>query len=199
MPQEIIYRIDGQDIIRDVSPGWNEFADANDAAHLTSDAVIGSELLSHISDASTREIYRAILKRVRDGGEARFRLRCDAPSRRRLLEIRIISNDDGAIEFRSSEIAGAERGPRRLLDTTAWRSDDFIRFCSWCNRIDLEGEWYELDDGVARARLFEQALLPMVTHSCCPECEATLDRAIDNLGEPISFSIGHQAFETRSR
>ncbi len=47
--------------------------------------------------------------------------------------------------------------------------------------------------------LFEQALLPMVTHSCCPECEATLDRAIDNLGEPISFSIGHQAFETRSR
>lgn len=194
MPQEITYRIDSADIIRSVNPAWDEFADANDARHLVSDAVVGSCLLSHISDPTTRHVYEVIIARVRSGCEARFRLRCDAPSRRRLLEIRISADAEGAVDFTSREVVGALRGPRRLLDSHAWRSDDEVRVCSWCNRLELNDQWYELDDGVVRARLFEQALLPRVVHSCCPQCASVLDAALDTLVKPITFSLGHEPF-----
>lgn len=194
MPNTIIYSVDAEDTIRAVNANWDRFASENDAEHLIASAVIGSPLLDHITDHTTREVYRAILRRVRDGAAARFRLRCDAPTRRRLLEIEITREPDGHIEFRSREVAGAERGPRRLLDASAWRNDEFIRVCSWCNRIEIDGAWYELDDGVARARLFEQALLPRISHTCCEPCEATLSASLDSILDPITFSVGDEPF-----
>jgi len=75
------YQIDENDIIVRLSDNWPAFAKANYADELCNPAnVVGVSLFDFISDAQTRQLYRAVLARVRETGrEAIFPFRCDLP------------------------------------------------------------------------------------------------------------------------
>ena len=56
-------------------------------------------------------------------------------------------------------------GARRQL------SGERLRACGWCNRVDVDGAWTEVEDATARLGLFERPEVPAVAHGVCGECE----------------------------
>jgi hypothetical protein len=77
---------------------------------------------------------------------------------------------DGEVEFRVRTISEENRPAQELLEPTAARSDKLLRVCAWCKKIHLEDRWMEVEEVTARLRLFEQRLLPLMTHGICEPC-----------------------------
>jgi hypothetical protein len=157
------YAIDAEDSICFVDEGWYEFADANGGDELKPPAVLGLSLWGCISDPTTRDLYRQIVDRVRQGKLARFTLRCDSPECRRLLEMTISSNADGTVEFCTSVLSLENRAPVALLSSKVSRSTEMLRMCAWCNRINLgahSSDWVEVEDAAEQLDLFERELMP---------------------------------------
>ena len=42
--------------------------------------------------------------------------------------------------------------------------EDFLRICSWCRRVDHNGEWLELE------KYFSSKFATHTTHGMCPDC-----------------------------
>ncbi len=76
----IIYRVNDQDEIVFVNEEWDQFAAANAGEAVTASQVLQRRLWDFISDSTTRELYRQVLRRIRDGRSLRFTFRCDSPS-----------------------------------------------------------------------------------------------------------------------
>jgi hypothetical protein len=178
----MIYRINAQNEIIYVDDEWQRFLDENSSAEtsakLASTAVLGRPLWEFISDNTTRQLYRAMLGRVRPGETLRFPLRCDGPDCTRLLEMEIVGGENGSVEFRTTVVRAEKRAPRQLLDASIQRSSRLLRSCSWCNRIDIEANWLEIDEAVRQGHLFEQAPLPALSHAICDDCFASMSRLV---------------------
>ncbi len=166
----ILYRVDPQDWIVFVSPEWDRFAEANAGERARSANVLHRRLWDFILDPTTRELYRQALQRARKGHPLRFPFRCDSPTRRRLLEMDIRPTAGGAVDFRTRTLAEEHRPPLALLSPDAARSDELLRVCGWCKKVFVGAAWAEVEEAVARLRLFEQALLPQMTHGICEPC-----------------------------
>jgi hypothetical protein len=167
---EILYRLNDEDQIIFVNNAWDEFATANEGEHLARGHVLRRYLWDFITDSTTQQLYRDVLKRVRSGRPVRFGFRCDSPDRRRLMEMDILPKENRAIEFRTRTVAEERREPQVLLEVHQNRNDELLRMCSWCKKVDIGGDWAEVEDAVARLRLFEQAVLPNLTHGICETC-----------------------------
>ena len=61
----ISYQLNELDEIVSVSKGWTRFALANDAPDLVPEKVLNRPLWDFITDLTTEQLYRQILKRVR--------------------------------------------------------------------------------------------------------------------------------------
>lgn len=167
---EILYRLNNEDQIIFVNNAWDQFASANEGGHLAGGQVLRRCLWDFIADSTTQQLYRDVLKRVRSGRPVRFGFRCDSPDRRRLMEMDILPKDNRAVEFRTRTVSEEGREPQLLLDVHQSRSDELLRMCSWCKKVDIGGDWTEVEEAVARLRLFEQAVLPNLTHGICETC-----------------------------
>ena len=168
---EIVYRLNAQDEIVYVNEEWSEFAAANDAPDLLAERVLNRPIWDFICDETTEHLYREIVRCVRAGQSARFNFRCDAPARRRLMEMNVAGLDGGAVQFETRTIRVDERPRQELLDRYAPRAGGMLRICGWCKRMDIEGErWGELEEAVNTLRLFEYKALPQITHGMCNQC-----------------------------
>jgi hypothetical protein len=56
--------------------------------------------------------------------------------------------------------------------------DGYLKMCSWCNRILLDGRWGDPDMVVDRAQLFLRRL-PEISHTICPDCATRLEDFIE--------------------
>lgn len=169
----IRYVIDADDNISFVDESWYRFAAANDGGGLENANVLGRSLWEFIADAPTRRLYQQIVARVRQGKRTRFTLRCDGPSRRRLLEMTISARSEGAVEFETHVLSVAEREPVPLLARSTTRSTELLRTCAWCNRFNVESgadRWVEVEDATDRLLLFERDRMPQLTHGICETC-----------------------------
>ena len=175
----VIYRIDARDEICYVNPGYDEFAKANDALHLMSHFVLHRPLWAFISDPTTALLFRDIVQRVRGGRTVRFPFRCDAPHRRRMLEMQVSNVGNGEIEFHVRRLHEEDRPIPALLDPQTGRSSEHVRACSWCKKILVGAVWHEVEEAVARLRLFERVPLPQVTHGICKPCEERVLQAME--------------------
>lgn len=178
---EISYEVDGADRITAVSESWEAFALANHGGHLVAPKIVGSSLWSAISEPTTRALYRTLVMRVRAGGDvASFCFRCDSPSRRRELLMRIAARDDGIVSFTTSLVREQERREVALLDPAAERTEEIVVVCGWCARVKVgEGRWVEVEEAVRVLRLFELTALPQLSHGMCPLCSETFTHALD--------------------
>lgn len=170
MRGEVVYHVDGQDVVRCVNREYDEFALANQGHAVSSATVVGRPLWDFVHDPTTRQIYRAILDRARDGRPVAFTFRCDSPERRRLLRMSVRATGGGDVEFRVNTIAIQDRPPERLLSIDASRSEVVLTACGWCKKIRLEHGWSEIEDAVAALGLFEATVLPSLTHGICEAC-----------------------------
>lgn len=145
----IVYRVDAQDRIVSVNGAWNAFASANGGATIVSTRIIGRNLFEFITDATTQQLYRQMLARIRSGQDLQYTYRCDSPDRRRLMEMEMRLADDAE-------------------DTALQRS------CGWCNRLEVEGEWLEIEDALPKLRFMELERPATLTHGMCDECLARM-------------------------
>jgi hypothetical protein len=170
----IVYRIDAADRITYVSEGWDLFARENAGGGLLASDVMGRSLWDFISDATTREIYRQVLMRIRTGKRMTYSFRCDSPACRRLLEMQIrLVDADGDVEFQTATLfAGARELPPVSQGDGSVGADelDLVRVCGWCNRFFADGEWREMEEAFPRLRLLEYPEQQQLTHGMCERC-----------------------------
>jgi len=106
----LTYRLDADDRIVDIRGPWDEFARANGAPELTRDRVLEHSLFGYVGDATTIEIYRQILARVRRTGEpATVAFRCDGAAQVREMALEVKALSGAEIELESRVVA--EKAP----------------------------------------------------------------------------------------
>jgi hypothetical protein len=181
----ITYRIDAADRLTAVSEQWDTFARANQGGASTASAVIGRSLWDFISDATTTELYRQVLARIRAGRAMTYSFRCDSPECQRLLEMRIrLVDETGAVEFRTETLFSGARAlpPVSQGDgSVGAEPEEMIRMCGWCNRIDVAGEWLEVEQAMPRLPLMEYPAQSMLTHGICEVCLARMTAEVEAL------------------
>jgi len=179
--RDVCYRIDSDDRIIYVNDQWDRFAGGNDGDGVRSSEVLGRSLWDFIDGLTTQQIYRQIVKRSRAGNAVDYPLRCDAPDRRRLLQMDVRPADGGAVEFRSRIVSEEPRQALSLLDRRFPRTGDLITVCSWCEKVRVGGRWVEVEDAIAALGLFQQGELPALTHGICRDCSESMNKVIANL------------------
>lgn len=176
------YRLDAQDRIVSVGDTWLPFAVANDAQHLTPEAVVGQSVWGYITDPETRYIYRVILDSVRRHGDPiSVPLRCDSPTLRRHLELTVNATGDGDLGVQTRLLRVEEREHVGILATSVNRSGTMTVVCSWCKKVKLApDEWVEVEEAVHRLGLFTTSAQPSLTHGICSPCRLALLQALES-------------------
>lgn len=168
---ELVYVVNAEDILISVDGEWDGFALDNGGPEATTGRVLGRSIWNFIADGSTRQIYRHVLTKVRlTRVSMRFPFRCDGPDCRRFLEMHIVPGSDHSVRFHSRTLR-VERRPRQpLLDSARTRGDTLLRMCSWCKKINVDGEWLEAEAAIEKGKLFDTPALPAITHGICDTC-----------------------------
>ena len=165
----ITYRIDSQNIIVGVDGAWEAFARDNGAVGLTAATVLGNCILDYFADARVRHLYQLLFDSARrQQSPLSIPLRCDAPELRRHLELTIVPEADGHLTIRSCTLQTEPREPVPLLDDQSERSNELITICSWCKKVEVEGEWCEVEEAVDRLGLLVE--VPHLIHGMCQPC-----------------------------
>jgi hypothetical protein len=168
-----VYIIDKLDRIISVSGNWLSFAQENQAGESCyPDVIINKSIWEFIDGTETRQFYEIILETVRARNKTVvLPFRCDAPHKRRYLELIITPLQQGNIEFASTIIHEELRDPVEILQLGIPRSDELIRMCSMCKKVALsEKIWVEVEAAIVSLKLFEKDQQPQVSHVLCAEC-----------------------------
>jgi hypothetical protein len=174
-----VYELDEDLRIISVDAGWREFALANQAPELVP-GPLGESVLSCVTDSTSAILYDRLFQRVSQTGRAIvFPFRCDSPTLRRFLELRIEPRDPSGVRIETTLIRTEARARVALLEPRPRRDGDLLRMCGWCKTVDVKGRWYELEDAIVEMRLFEQDLSPAVTHGICPPCSERMHQLLD--------------------
>jgi hypothetical protein len=166
----VLFRIDRRDDIVFVNDAWTRFALDNEAPELVADFVLGRSLWDFVADATTRQLYAAVLRRVRSGSSVRFPLRCDSPSVRRYLEMSVGPREGATVQFETRLVAAETRPHQVLWKRATPSSTDLLLVCGWCKRVNVSSEWLEVEDALVHLNAFDHPQTPPVTHGICPRC-----------------------------
>ena len=187
---DIEYHLNARDEFLSVNEKWVSFASANAGELLFPAEVLGRPLWDFIGDLETRHLYNLLHRRVRTRGDpVRLSLRCDAPERRRLLDLSISAAPDQGLIYRVRTVREEDRKPVSLLDPHLPRSASFATVCSWCKRVAAPPRgWLEVEEAIAALSLFSEPPLPQLTHGICDECSRSLLLALTI--EPVHAVMG---------
>ena len=167
------YHIDGKDRIVSVSDNWLVFAQENEAAESCHpEKIINRSIWEFIDGIETQLLYDIVLKNIRRTNKSvRLPFRCDAPGKRRYLELRITPVLKGTIEFASTIIREELRDSIEMLEFDIPRSDELVRMCSMCKKVELPGNcWVEIEAAIVTLKLFEKLKQPQISHGLCHDC-----------------------------
>jgi hypothetical protein len=165
------YEVASDDRIVAVSDNWDGFAMENDGEDACARYVLGRPWMDFIVGQEATLLWTALVMKVRQTGlPGAVPIRCDGPSVRRFMRVRLLPRPDNSIRFCSELIREEPRDYCSLLDRECRRGDSFIRICGWCARVDVDNEWVNLEDAIQSMRLFERNELPALSHGVCHEC-----------------------------
>jgi hypothetical protein len=179
---DLLYHLNDKDQISSVNEEWLSFARANDGEPLLPPQILGRPLWDFIGDVETQHIYRVLHGRVRArGAPIRLSFRCDAPERRRLLELNISPGAEQGLIYRVRTVRQEDRQPVPLLDPNRPRSEMFVTMCGWCKRVAAPPRgWLEVEEAVLALSLFAETRPPQLTHGICEECSQGLHQALSD-------------------
>lgn len=171
----IEYRIDADDRVVSVNDAY--VADVRthdpsgiDASTHVATAVMGRVLWELLPQAA--EWYRPLVRLARvEARTIAFAFRCDTPTLRRLMEMRIEAEADGIVRFVSTLIGQQPRHAVHLLLDGIPRGTALVRMCSWCKRVKAGADWLEVEAAVSRLRVPEAEPMPAITHGICESCK----------------------------
>lgn len=174
MSEQVSYSIDRNDRIQWVNENWDRFALANDASHLRANTVIGTTLWSHISDVTLGYLLQKIFTKARSSRQpAMLTCRCDAPLMRRELNVLIESRDGVSVVVTSTVTSETPRQVPYVLTVP----QGVLRMCSWCNSVEVDGRWVDLEEAIDELKLLRGPHHPAITHTLCGRCEQRLRTA----------------------
>jgi hypothetical protein len=170
----LTYRLDADDRIVDIRGPWDEFARANGAPELTRDKVLEHSLFGYVGDATTIEIYRQILARVRRTGEpATVAFRCDGAAQVREMALEVKALSGAEIELESRVVAEKARPAVPLFEPRPAAGEELLAVCSWCKDGQRpDGSWTDLATLAGELGLFRRPRTPRISHGICPRCES---------------------------
>ena len=133
----LTYTIDAEDRIVNMSANWNIFAEENQASDsCLSAGVLNRQIWEFITDLETRHLYQVINANVRAGRKpVTIPFRCDAPDKRRYLEMKIVSVKQKHIEYQNTIIREEPREPVVLLMAGTARPEGLLKMCSICKTV----------------------------------------------------------------
>lgn len=173
----IQYQISESNQLIYVNEAWQQAVATDGYPELQRNFILNRNLFEFIADSSTRMIYQDLLQRVRSGHLVSFSFRCDTPGQRRWMSMTIRRLEKGAVEFSTYILRRENRLPVPLLDSAQLRTGTFLHMCSWCKQIKIDvNQWVEVEEAVANLHLFEQPLLPELSHGICPGCLVSLKK-----------------------
>lgn len=178
---DVAYQLNAADEIVFVNDDWVRFALANQGEAYLPEKVLHHKIWDFIKDDLSVQLYRQIFERVRGGRAFQFSFRCDAPERRRLLEMTIRPGKDGGLELETKPLWVQHRAPQKLLENvTATHPEETLLMCGWCKRINVgDGNWEEVEDAVVRLGLFERQESVQVSHGICQRCYDQVFKKLD--------------------
>lgn len=173
MERLFVHRIDGEDRICYVNEEWLAFALENDTPEITRASVMKKPIWDFIEDAETRAIFNELISRVRQTMSAvSVPFRCDSPDRVRQMSMELVPLLDEEVQFNCRMVREEAREPVGMLDPGAARSDELVKICSWCKRIETDaGRWVEIDRAIDEMGLFGETRPPRTTGGICPDCK----------------------------
>lgn len=167
---QILYFINSADEIIFAENDWFQFV-FDKYADVNEENQRRHSLWDLINDDTTENFYRMLLKQVRAGYSVKFKLRCGAPKRQRLLKMTVSLQQNGDVQFGARTAWTDERQPQNFLNGSASFMDEVIIICSWCNKIKVdEGEWQEIEEFQENMGLFDIEILPQPSHGMCDDC-----------------------------
>ena len=186
---DLLYELNARDEISSVSEEWLRFALANGGELLDRTQILGRLLWDFIGDVETQHIYRLLHRRVRAGGApVRLCFRCDAPNRRRLLDLGISAGSESGLMYRVRTLREQERQPMALLEPSPPRSEHFVTICAWCERVAVPAHgWLEIEAAIAVLPALAEPRPPQLTHGVCEGCAQALYGALGE--EPVSAAL----------
>lgn len=180
--ESVVYCTDNKGLITAVNEGWQVFAARNRGEAVAGDRVLGFDVWGCVVDPSLRAIYELLFKRAQAGAQVSFTYRCDAPDRRRWLNMTISRLEANRIQFESKLLREESRPLVALLEPGHQRSECFIRVCSWCQLVATESDgWVPVEKAVILLGLMEEDELPQLSHGICPDCAQVMWTEIDRL------------------
>ncbi len=182
MAEICAYTVDADNVLIAVGGSWDRFARENGASELAEPAPLGRPLFEFIADRTTSQLYHQVLAQVRARKERQaFDIRCDSPRMRRFLRLTFVPAPLRAVAVESELLREEPRAAVALLVRGGARSSEVLESCSWCERVSVEGEWYDIEEAVARLRSFENDDLPALSHGICDDCLARVERQLETL------------------
>jgi len=176
------YDVDEEFRLVSVDGGFAEFAVTNGAPELQPPACLGRSVMTCIADSTTAHVYRKLFDLARrEERPVEVDIRCDSPTERRYLKLRLEARS-GGYRIRTSPTRVEERPPQVILETHRASAGEPLRMCSWCNRLDADGEWLPVEEAVNALHLMEEATLPPITHGMCEACYGGLQSTFDLAG-----------------
>lgn len=167
------YILDDEDRIIALSDNWSTFARENGAPEsCRPDLIINKPIWNFVCGDDVVELYRLIFGRVRAQNKSvKLTYRCDSPDLRRYLELHIKPLQLRNILLSNHLLHEEPHEPARVLDIEAPRSDETIKMCSICKKVEVtETSWVEVEDAAARLKLFEKEKMPQISHGLCSDC-----------------------------
>ncbi len=162
---------DSRDRIVQVDDDWYPFALANGAPELLPSAVSGKHLAEFIADHATVSLWEILLAKARAGTVIHnIAIRCDSPTLRRTLCLQV-EQERANVRVSSLLVREEPRGYIALFSADRAVQGDPIVACSWCRKFEATAStWVEVESFLSMTGLFEQPVLPPVTHGICPGC-----------------------------
>jgi hypothetical protein len=178
MSDPVRYRVDRHNRVIYCNPAFDQFATENGAPTLTGTAVHGRLLLDYCASSEVRQLFQALLERVRQRRvRAVIPFRCDGPTMRRYMELSLQPLPAGEVEFVATMCREELRASVPLLESQP-RSGGIAVICSWCKRLRTPAGWTEVEAGIQELGLFNQAVAPELSHGICPPCAEVFDQAL---------------------
>ena len=169
---QITYRIDKSDLICYINKNWIHFAEENNYQLEDHQGILGTSLWAYISNPETIQIYQTLIFKVREDRQSiKVPYRCDSPALKRYMEMQIKPAGDDTIEFKNYTIKIFRRPPVPLLDPKHPRNHSLMIMCSWCKKVNTSLGWLETEEAVQKFYLFDNPVLPKISHGICNTCK----------------------------
>lgn len=128
------YHLNAENLIVSADLAWDAFAVENGAPELLSTRITGEDLFGFITGMEMQHLQKMLLGRVRKTLQpSTIPFRCDAPDRRRFMEMTVTAQADGAVAFVTWLTHEETRDPVALLQASSRASATYLALCGWCN------------------------------------------------------------------